>query len=243
MLTNFVCFNAISQPTKQSAKDKRFNLDELIVTGQYEETSLNKSVYKVKIIDSKRIQSQGAFNLQQVLSNELNVRIIQDPMLGSSIKLQGVGGNNIKILIDGVPVTGRESGNIDLTQIDMNNVERSAKNNNIKTEDYNKYRNNPDNIVKKNDYETPYTPYKESFEKKALQDKLLFLERQMAYYKDVITKENSIEHFDNKDESSNFKTRSNDMIDLIILIIIGLLIIFVMDFIFKMGKQIGAKKG
>jgi hypothetical protein len=125
----------------------------------------------------------------------------------------------------------------------MNNVERSAKNNNIKTEDYNKYRNNPDNIVKKNDYETPYTPYKESFEKKALQDKLLFLERQMAYYKDVITKENSIEHFDNKDESSNFKTRSNDMIDLIILIIIGLLIIFVMDFIFKMGKQIGAKKG
>ena len=125
----------------------------------------------------------------------------------------------------------------------MNNVERNAKNNNVKMDDFNKYRNNPDNIVKKNDYETPYTPYKESFEKKALQDKLLFLERQMKYYKDVITKENSIEHFDNKDESSNFKTRSNDMIDLIILIIIGLLIIFVMDFIFKMGKQIGAKKG
>ena len=67
----------------------------------------------------------------------------------------------------------------------------------------------------------------------------------MKYYKDVITKGNSnesIEHFDNKDDSS-FKTRSNDMIDLIILIIIGLLIIFVMDFVFKMGKQIGAKKG
>ena len=127
----------------------------------------------------------------------------------------------------------------------MNNVERNAKNNNVKMDDFNKYRNNPDNIVKKNDYETSYTPYKESFEKKALQDKLLFLEKQMAYYKDVITKGNSnesIEHFDNKVDSS-FKTRSNDLIDLIILIIIGLLIIFVMDFIFKMGKQIGAKKG
>ena len=124
----------------------------------------------------------------------------------------------------------------------MNNVERNAKNNNVKMDDFNKYRNNPDNIVKKNDYETPYTPYKESFEKKALQDKLLFLEKQMKYYKDVITKGNSNEHFDNKDDSS-FKTRSNDLIDLIILIIIGLLIIFVMDFVFKMGKQIGAKKG
>ena len=126
----------------------------------------------------------------------------------------------------------------------MNNVERNAKNNNVKMDDFNKYRNNPDNIVKKNDYETSYTPYKESIEKKALQDKLLFLERQMKYYKDFITKGNSnesIEHFDNKVDS-NFKTRSNDMIDLIIRIIIGLLIIFVMDFVFKMGKQIGAKK-
>jgi outer membrane receptor for ferrienterochelin and colicins len=119
VLANFVIENTWAQPI-----DKRYNLDELIVTGQYEETSLSKSVYKVKIIDSKRIQAQGAFNLQQVLANELNVRIIQDPMLGSSIKLQGVGGNNIKILIDGVPVTGRESGNIDLTQINMNNVDR-----------------------------------------------------------------------------------------------------------------------
>ena len=141
-----------------------------------------------------------------------------------------------------------EKSNNDRNEVinNKNNIERNIKNNNVKTEDYNKYRNNPDNIVKKNDYENSYTPYKESIEKKALQDKLLFLERQMAYYKDFITKGNNnnnenIEHFDNKIES-NFKTRSNDMIDLIILIIIGLLIIFVMDFVFKMGKQIGAKK-
>jgi hypothetical protein len=136
----------------------------------------------------------------------------------------------------------------------MNNIERNVKNNNVKSEDYNKYRSNPDNIVKKNDYETSYTPYKESFEKKALQDKLLFLEKQMAYYKDFINKGNSnennngsnnknIENFtNNNDDNSNFKSRTNDMIDLIILIIIGLLIIFVMDFVFKMGKQIGAKR-
>ena len=67
-------------------------------------------------------------------------------------------------------------------------------------------------------------------------DKIIFSEENIEFSKAIE------EHFDNKDESSNFKTRSNDMIDLIILIIIGLLIIFVMDFVFKMGKQIGAKK-
>ena len=125
----------------------------------------------------------------------------------------------------------------------MNNIERNIKNNNVKTEDYNKYRNNPDNVVKKNDYENSYTPYKESIEKKALQDKLLFLEKQMTYYKNFVNEDSKmerIEHFENSNITE--KNKNNDMIDLIILIIIGLLIIFVMDFIFKMGKQIGAKK-
>ncbi len=105
-------------------ENKKIELDELVVTGQYGENSLNKSVYKVKVIDLKRIQLQGAFNLQQLLQNELNIRISQDPILGGSLQLQGVGGNNIKILIDGVPVVGRENGNIDLSQINLNNVER-----------------------------------------------------------------------------------------------------------------------
>lgn len=105
--------------------DKKIqDLEELVVTGQYEANSLSKTVQKVRVIDAKRIELQGAFTLQQVLVNELNIRIIQDPILGSSMQLQGVGGNNIKVLVDGVPVVGRENGSIDLSQINLNNVER-----------------------------------------------------------------------------------------------------------------------
>jgi len=117
MLAN--TFTALAQPNS-----KQYHLDEMVVTGQFEENSLSKSVYKVKLIDAKQIKQQGAFNLQQVLSKELNIRIFQDPLLGSNLQLQGVGGNNIKILVDGVPIIGREAGNIDLSQINLNNVER-----------------------------------------------------------------------------------------------------------------------
>lgn len=118
-------FLAFTQQAKQdSLRQKNLDLDECIITGQYQETSMRKSVYRIKTIDSQRIQAQGAFNIQQVLSNELNVRILQDPILGSAVKLQGVGGNNVKVLIDGVPVLGREGGNIDLTQINLNQVDR-----------------------------------------------------------------------------------------------------------------------
>lgn len=120
----WVVFVLFTLSGNAQTENKKLNLDEFVVTGQYGENSLNKSVYKVKVIDAKRIQLQGAFNLQQLLVNELNVRINQDPILGGSLQLQGVGGNNIKILIDGVPVIGRENGTIDLSQINLNNVER-----------------------------------------------------------------------------------------------------------------------
>ena len=125
-LASSVFLMLLASAFKVSAQpdSKYYQLNEMVVTGQLEENSLSKSVYKVKLIDAKQIKQQGAFNLQQVLGKELNIRVFQDPLLGSNIQLQGVGGNNIKILIDGVPVIGREAGNIDLTQLNLNNIER-----------------------------------------------------------------------------------------------------------------------
>ena len=113
-----------AQPNQPLDTLKTKVLNDAVVTGQYGENSLQNSVFKVKVIDAQRIQQQGAVNLKDVLANEINIRINQDPSLGSSINLQGVTGQNIKILIDGVPVIGREGGNVDLTQINLNNVER-----------------------------------------------------------------------------------------------------------------------
>lgn len=104
--------------------EEQQTLNEVIVTAQYAPNSPENAVHKVKIIDSKKIQAMGAQNLRDVLSNEMNIRISQDNVLGSSMSLQGVSGQNVKILVDGVPVTGRLNGNIDISQINMNNVER-----------------------------------------------------------------------------------------------------------------------
>lgn len=82
------------------------------------------SVQKVLVIDAKRIEAQGAVSLEQVLSNDLNIRISKDNILGSTLTMGGVGGENIKILVDGVPIIGRLNGSVDLSQINMQNVER-----------------------------------------------------------------------------------------------------------------------
>jgi outer membrane receptor for ferrienterochelin and colicins len=100
------------------------HLDEVVVTAQYQEGSVENAVQKIRVIDKVTIDKMGAQNLRDVLSNSLNIRLSQDNVLGSSMSLQGISGQNVKILIDGVAVTGRVNGNIDLSQINMNNVER-----------------------------------------------------------------------------------------------------------------------
>lgn len=105
-------------------KSRVFNLDETVVTAQYGRNSSEKSVHTVRVITQKEIENMAAVNLEDVLTYSANIRIAQDNILGSSLQMQGIAGQNVKIMIDGVPIIGRMNGNIDLSQINMNNVER-----------------------------------------------------------------------------------------------------------------------
>lgn len=103
---------------------REFILDEIVTTGQYTPRSIQKSVYQVKTVSAERIVAQGAVNLRDLMTNEMNVRVNQDNILGSSMSINGITGQNIKIMIDGVPVVGRLGGNIDISQINLNNARR-----------------------------------------------------------------------------------------------------------------------
>ncbi|MCC6769475.1 MAG: TonB-dependent receptor plug domain-containing protein, partial [Bacteroidia bacterium] len=99
-------------------------IDTVVVTAQYAPGSVENAVHKVKVIGQEKIESMGAQNLRDVLSNEMNIRLSQDNILGSNMSIQGISGQNVKIMVDGVPVSGRLNGSIDLSQINLYNVER-----------------------------------------------------------------------------------------------------------------------
>jgi outer membrane receptor for ferrienterochelin and colicins len=100
-----------------------FSLNEVVVTGSFKPQSADKSIYNIKVIDLRKIEEKAANNLKDVLANQVNMTINQDPALGSSLKIKGLSGNNVKILIDGVPVIGRMGGNIDLSQLNLYNID------------------------------------------------------------------------------------------------------------------------
>lgn len=104
---------------------KPFSLGEVVVTGQYAPNTAEAAVHRVRVLDASTFQRMAANNLADVLRNELNIRLAQDNILGTSMGMQGLSGQNVKILVDGVPVIGRMDGNIDLAQLDLSAMERA----------------------------------------------------------------------------------------------------------------------
>lgn len=103
------------------------NLDEVVITGQYEPQSVEKSVFKIRTIPMERIQARGAVRIQDVLTTELNIRFQQDLATGTSnMVMQGLPGQNVKVLVDGIPLVGRNSvdNSFNLNQINVNSIER-----------------------------------------------------------------------------------------------------------------------
>ncbi|MEM7368302.1 MAG: TonB-dependent receptor [Bacteroidota bacterium] len=99
-------------------------LEDVIITAQYAPTDSRSAIHEVKIIKEIDIKRQGFNNLAEVLTNQVNLRVSTDPVLGNGLRIQGIGGENVQIMIDGIPVIGRLNGNIDLSQILLQNISR-----------------------------------------------------------------------------------------------------------------------
>ena len=102
----------------------RSNLDETVVTGLAKPVRLQNALSQYRVITKAAMQAQGATSVADALSTQLNINLSNDGILGSSMSMQGLGGDKVKILVDGLPVNGRENGNIDLGQLSLNNVAR-----------------------------------------------------------------------------------------------------------------------
>lgn len=94
-------------------------LNEIVVTGSAKPISRDQSIFRIDMISNTQIKDRASTNLAEALDNQLSLRVEQNGTLGSSIRMQGLSGEQVKILVDGVPVIGRVNGNIDLDQINL----------------------------------------------------------------------------------------------------------------------------
>jgi outer membrane receptor for ferrienterochelin and colicins len=99
-------------------------LNPVVIQSEFIEKDATESLRRIEVIDRQRIERQGAQTLSDALAYELNIRVNRDNILGSAASIMGTGAENVQILLDGVPVTGRLNGALDLSQFLLNDVER-----------------------------------------------------------------------------------------------------------------------
>lgn len=116
-------YQAVALQELKLLKDPR-SLGEVTVTGNFMATHALTDLVPVQVLQRSDFEKRGAVTVKDLLIQELNVQVGTDPVLGASVSMQGTGGEHIKILVDGVPVIGRQNGAIDLGQLNLSNIER-----------------------------------------------------------------------------------------------------------------------
>ncbi len=119
-----VTTNSVTEVADVKLELTSFQLKDVVVTGQYAPQSLKNSVYMVRTITAEQIRLRNPAKVQDVLTDQLGIRFTNDLTLGtSSITLQGVAGQRVKILLDGVPLLDRGDTRESLNQIDVNTID------------------------------------------------------------------------------------------------------------------------
>lgn len=79
------------------------------------------------VMSRKQIEMMGSRRLDEVLKEQTGLAIVNDIGSGAravGLQLQGFDSGYTMIMIDGQPMTGRNSGNFDLSRITVANIER-----------------------------------------------------------------------------------------------------------------------
>jgi outer membrane receptor for ferrienterochelin and colicins len=101
-----------------------YAIPQAVVTGQYGLRNDVDAVQPVQVLDRRAIDRVAAVTLRDVLATQTNLTLGYDGQIGSTVRMLGLSGQHVQVLVDGVPVIGRLDGNIDLDQLPLDAVER-----------------------------------------------------------------------------------------------------------------------
>jgi outer membrane receptor for ferrienterochelin and colicins len=103
-----------------------YRADNIVITGTRSKRLIKDSPVATEVIHKDEIINLGAKNVGEVLEERAGIIITQDGVRGGilSAQLQGLNDEHTLILIDGVPVIGRIAGQLDLSRLSVQNIER-----------------------------------------------------------------------------------------------------------------------
>ena len=110
---------SISLSAQQS--DTTIVLEDVVVTATRSEISLEDSPVPTEVIGKEEIEKLNLITLQDLLQVK---GYFVAPVKSGGFQLRGLSSEYVLVMIDGVPIAGRESGALDVSNINLADVER-----------------------------------------------------------------------------------------------------------------------
>lgn len=99
-------------------------LDEVIVTATRSRRQLSSLPLPVTLVGKKKIIQSGTVRLNEILKEQTGIITVADESGFQGVQIQGIASDYILILIDGVPLVGRNAGNFDLSRLTVGNIKQ-----------------------------------------------------------------------------------------------------------------------
>lgn len=100
------------------------DLDEVIVTATRTVRQLSSVPLPVTLISKKQLQRTGVIRLDEILNEQTGIITVADESGFNGVQIQGIASDYVMILINGVPLVGRSSGNFDLSRLTVGNIKQ-----------------------------------------------------------------------------------------------------------------------
>ncbi len=107
---------------KDSIKEN--TLDEVVISATRTARQLSSIPMPVTLISKRQIRNTGTTRLKDILLEQTGINFVTDQSGFTGVQLQGLSAEYTMIMIDGVPLVGRNSGSLDLNRITVNNIKQ-----------------------------------------------------------------------------------------------------------------------
>ncbi len=115
---------SFSQDFQKKTDSLHNDLDEVIVTATRTKRQLSSVPMPVTLISKKQILQTGATRLRDIILEQTGLVMVTDFGNSEGVQMQGVDADYTLILVNGLPLIGRTSGNIDLNRLSINSIKQ-----------------------------------------------------------------------------------------------------------------------
>ena len=125
LMAGVACLSSSAQDAYTDTIYRKFDLDEVVVTGTRTPKFLKDTPIQTRVINAKEIARLDATNVQDLLQQELpGVEFTYAMNQQTHLNFSGFGGQGVLFLVDGERLAGETMDDVDFTRLSMDYVER-----------------------------------------------------------------------------------------------------------------------